>query len=213
MDTALLPSIAVLPKQILLGWENKSQAFLNHGYSGSLDNQSGVDELHKLVREFQEELFSHDVYHAAVESASRFIPGNYRNWGWHPLIELSLLRIGLISTYRTVPIQLHDNPNSWGVQQVISGNIRVQQYQQSREIKQASTLISLEQVSDVTLTEGQQAIFTPSYCNLQKYESETDCSVILSILINPYHEQERSWYYLMPFTSNGNRGLYSRIGK
>jgi hypothetical protein len=150
-------------------------------------------------------------YHRALERAFHFKPEDKRHWGWYPLIDTPFLRLGLIGLHRVFSIPLHDHPNAYGVVKVISGQVRAQQYQFAQITERDNTLVSLKRVSESVLSKGKSSVFTPSFRNLHDLESLSSRSVLLSMLVNPYRPQDRSWYFQVPHTLNGNMGLYNRI--
>jgi hypothetical protein len=141
------------------------------------------------------------------------MPRERQPWGWYPLIDTPILRVGLISLYRFFSIPLHDHPNAYGVHKVVSGKMRIRQYQFAPDLDRHHTLVSLERVSDRVLVKGESSTFTPSFRNLHELESDSSRCVVLSMMVNPYRPQDRSWYYQVPLTQSGNKGLYNRIRK
>lgn len=169
-----------------------------------------------LKREAQrlyDELNTNCRYFDALESATRFSPRDRQPWGWHPLIDTPFLRVGLISLQRFFSIPLHDHPNAWGAQRVVSGEVRIRQYQFEPDADQRHTLVSLEQIADLVLIKGEISTFTPTLRNLHELESISPRCVMLSMMLNPYRPQDGSLYYQVPLTLRGNTGLYNRIRK
>ena len=152
-------------------------------------------------------------YLDALRDASRFVPRDHQPWGWYPLIDTPVLRVGLICLHRFFSIPLHDHPNAYGAQKVLSGTVRIRQYQFIPDSDRQRTLVSLERVSDVVLVKEESLAFTPSFRNLHEMETDSPRCVVLSMVVNPYSPEDRSWYYQVPFTQSGNKGLYNRIKK
>ena len=150
-------------------------------------------------------------YHHALKEAFRFIPEENKRWGWHSLIHTPFLRLGLISLNPGFSVPLHDHPNTYGVLKVVSGRVRIRQYQFATNTGRDDNLVSLERVSDSVLVKGKSSAFTPSFQNLHELESLSYRTVALSMLVNPYRPQDRSWYYQVPYTLNRNTALYNRI--
>lgn len=197
----------------LTGWENWIRELLDKFCREGSDPLYCSAALERGVQRLHDELNARDLYLGVLEEASRFEPRDRQPWGWHPLIDTPLLQAGLISLHRFFPVPLHDHPNAWGAQQVVSGKVRIRQYQFTPDSNRQQTLVSLEQLSDRILIKGQNSAFTPSFRNLHELNSNNLHSVILSMMVNPYRQQDRSWYYQVPLSLHGNKGLYNRIRK
>jgi hypothetical protein len=195
------------------GWEHRLRDVLKGFRGKDRDPQCGSSALKRAAQSLHDELNTHQGYLDALESAARFAPRERRPWGWHPLIDTPFLRVDLISLHRFFSIPLHDHPNAWGAQRIVSGKVRIRQYQFAPDADQRHTLVSLGQVADRVLVKGENATFTPSFGNLHELESISPRCVVLSMMVNPYRPQDGSLYYQVPFTLRGNTGLYNRIRK
>lgn len=195
----------------IAAWETRTRDLLDEYCGEGSDPECCNSALTSRAHFLHSELSIRIGYHHALKNALRFAPANNRHWGWHALIDTPLLRLGLISLQRVFSLPLHDHPNAHGVLKVISGRVRVQQYRYDSNSGRDNTLVSLEQVSDHNLARGESSAFTPSFQNLHELESLSSRSILLSMMVNPYRPHERSWYYQVPFTQSGNKGLYNRI--
>lgn len=197
----------------VIGWESWTSDLLENCCGRGSDQDYCNTALTAGIHRLHCELNTRRHYLGALKSASEFTPRKDQPWGWFPLIDTPILRVGLISLHRYYSIPLHDHPNAYGNQKVISGKVRVRQYQFPQDSDRHHTLVSLEKVSDSVLIKGESSIFTPSHRNLHELESSSSRCVLLSVMANPYNLQDRSWYYLIPFTQRENTGLYNRINK
>ena len=192
-------------------WETRISHLLDNYCGKDSDPQCCSSALTSGAHFLHGELSIRIRYHHALKEAFRFVPGENWQWGWHSLIDTPLLRLGLISLHGVFSIPLHDHPKAHGVLTVLSGQVRIRQYQFAPNTDLGNNLVSLEQVSDRVLAKGKSSAFTPSIRNLHELGSLSSRSVLLSMMVNPYKPYERSWYYQVPFTQSGNTGLYNRI--
>lgn len=195
------------------GWENWARDLLEDGHGRDSSQQCRSTELRRGAHRLHSELNIRRRYLDALKDAAQFVPRDRQSWGCYPLIDTPTLRVGLISLYRFFSIPLHDHPNTYGVQKVLSGKVRIRQYQFVPDSSRNRTLVSLERVSERILGKGESSIFTPSFRNLHELEPGSSRCVVLSMMMNPYRPHDSSWYYPVPFTQSGNKGLYNRIKK
>ena len=194
-------------------WENKIKALVEGFCQGIKEPQCCVYKLKESTFRLHSELNIRQRYLDTLEKAHHFVPGSSRKWGWFDLIDTPSLRVGLISLHRFFRIPVHDHPNTFCIQKIISGKVRVRQYQFAANSNQDHSLVSLEKVFDRVLIKGESSYFTPSLRNLHELESISSQTVILSLMANPYKPHERSWYFPLPMTQTGNISLYNRIRK
>lgn len=192
-------------------WENKVKALVEGFCRGTKEPQCCVYRLKEYASRLHSELNTRQRYLNTLNNAHHFVPGSSRRWGWFELIDTPSLRVGLISLYRFSPIPVHDHPNTFGIQKIISGKVRVRQYQFPSNSKQDHSLVSLEKVFNRILIKGESSYFTPSFRNLHELESVSSQAVVLSLMANPYRHHKRSWYYPVPMTATGVTSLYSRV--
>ena len=195
----------------LQAWEKKVKALVGGFCQGIKEPQCCVYKLKVFASRLHSELNIRHRYLDALENAHHFLPGSSRRWGWFELIDTPSLRVGLISLHRFSPIPVHDHPNTFGIQKIISGKARVRQYQLDANSNQDHSLISLEKVFDRVLIKGESSYFTPSLRNLHELESVSSQTVVLSLMANPYRPHERSWYYPVPMMGTGVTSLYNRV--
>jgi len=193
------------------GWESWITDLFEDCCGRGSSQQCCSTALTRGAHRLHDELNIRRRYIDALKEASRFAPRDRLPWGWYPLIDTPILRVGLISLCRVFSIPLHDHPNAYGVQKTLSGKMRIRQYQFAPDSDRDRTLVSLERISDRVLIEGESSTFTPLFRNLHEMESGSSRCVVLSMMVNPYRSQDRSWYYQVPFTQSGNKGLYNRI--
>ena len=195
----------------LTGWEGMIRDFYREYSRKESNPNSRTSALTGVANRIHSELRNRRQYLIAVESASRFIPNSSRHWGWSILLDTPALRIGLISLHRSHPIPLHDHPGTHGVLKVISGSLRVQQYQLLPGSGHHHSIVSLQRISDSVLKKSECSTFSPSCQDIHALEADGCRCLLLDILLNPYKPEERSWYYPISLAEDGGEQLFSRI--
>ena len=166
--------------------------------------RQGIEKLHARLsgdRSFD------DLLHRALHSP----PLRQRSWTSHCLIRTTGLWSGLVVFYRFSPVLPHDHPNSSGIQMVISGKLRITQYTPSLGHTETHPLVMLERTQEKELTVGETSFFTPRYNNIHRLHALTSRCAILSLIIDPWHTGQRSWYLPVTLSGSGRRSLYRPV--
>lgn len=163
-----------------------------------------VDEMQSVVIQLSAKLEDHPNFHQIYKKSQDFKPSEMRLWGWELLAELGSMKVGLMTVDADNPIGLHDHPGSSGAQLVLAGEVRVVQYQHSPVSplsplslvsKSGSKRCNLERVSESLLSKADSAAFTPDFGNIHELVSTQQQTIILNLVLNPYNEADRNWYF------------------
>lgn len=164
-----------------------------------------IAELYLILMEYQK-------FHDSIEAANTRLPLENQPWNYHPLSNTPLLRVGLITLYRFIPIPLHDHPGAYGAQRVVSGKVHIRQYHKPADVEHnQSSIVSLKTVATHNLNRDECTTFQPDTGNLHEIKSLSKRSILLSMMIHPYKPRERSWYFPMSFPLTDRERLYNRV--
>lgn len=170
-------------------------------------------ELLQLLERIQSCLSVTDDYQQALRSAHHCSPRSDRPWRFNSLIDTPQLRVGLLTLFRFAAIPLHDHPGSCGVQWLLSGKVRVCNYDLEPGDKNGRRLVSLNRAVANEYQDGETASFHQQSGNLHEISSISARSVLLSLMVRPYDERDRSWYFPVSPFSETPRGLFTRVNK
>lgn len=197
----------------MTAWSSFIGELLDSDADQKIDYSNCEAILRRGAHDILHELNLRPEFHTALNDATTAKQRDDRSWHWYLLSNTPLMRIGLVTIYRDSPIPPHDHPESYGVQQVLTGKVHVRQYQPADPLDQKYQLVSLNKISDCELVKDRTAMFTPSHMNIHEIESITPRSVLLSILIHPFDPGDRSWFFPMNGADPGATLLYNRIRK
>ena len=176
----------------------------------------GKEQCHHLlaenVRKMHQRLRSHGQFKAAIEAASACSPSVHHPWRFHLLGQSPLIRIGLLTIFKSSSIPLHDHPDSFGAQCVLAGEIRVRQYDQPGGLDERQKhVLTLSQPRDEVLGIGGFSTYLRDNRNIHELASIASRSVVLSLKIHPLQERERYWYCLAEGYSKSTDQVYTRV--
>ncbi len=115
-------------------------------------------------------------------------------WLWYPLQEGEWARVGLLTVTADHPLPLHDHPGSSGLLLVLSGEVRVRQFDIAGVVWQRSR-VGLQHRSDCSLAKYEISAFR-AYCgNIHGIEALSERAILLDLLLHPCHDAMRSWYF------------------
>lgn len=137
-------------------------------------------------------------FQAILTAAAGSRPSSVQPWGWYPLVETEALRLGLLVVHRFGRIPLHDHPGAHGAQCVISGRVRIQQFDEPPDSKLSGNLRSLKLAVDRELDEGGTASFAPDRRNIHGLEAVRPRAMLLSATVAPHRDARRAWFYPVP---------------
>ena len=165
--------------------------------------QSRIDLYQKLIanHEFDE----------AVKTAYTSHLSKKQYWTYQAFSKSKTYQIGLLTIYKSVKMPLHDHPGAFGVQYVISGEMRIQKYQYRNEMLEKKSIVALEKVADLQLSQGEFSSYQPVQENIHQLESLTERTILLSITVHPYKPRERSWYFPMNSPKELRENLFNRL--
>lgn len=173
-----------------------------HGVAGL---EAGVCALHGRLARFRE-------FHDALEVVRAAQPSAVEPWIWHPLFETEAIRVGLLVVYRFGRIPLHDHPGAFGAQLVLSGRLRIKQFEQQASSGSSGGLKVLELSIDRELWEGETASYKPDAGNIHELEATQPSAVLFTATTPPYCDKERAWYYPVPLCpQERSRFLVNRV--
>lgn len=132
-------------------------------------------------------------------------------WSYKYLKSTELFHIGLLTICKDTNIPLHDHPDAYGFQYVISGYVKIQEYQHSADKKVKQSISSLQKIAEYNLKKGGISVFQPVVGNIHKINSISTSSVLLSMQLHPLQAQERSWYFPINALPDSKETLFSRI--
>ena len=157
-------------------------------------------------------LITESRFHKALRHAVNFLPSEKRQWGWFPIINQPAVTVGLLAIHHSLPIHPHDHPGVFGVQKVLLGKVRINQYETIDEVNEEARLVQLKLAADSVVRRNEISTFTPYKRNAHDIQSLTPNSVILSYKLTTEDADTKHFYYEVPFSKeeNGNK-LYNRI--
>jgi len=194
-------------------WGNLIGELLDSNCRSRNDYRACESILMRGAHDILHDLNQRAEFHRTLNQAAICQPQKDKSWHWCVLSNTQLMRIGLVTVFRGSPIPAHDHPSSFGVQQVLTGNVHIRQYQPLVPFDQKHHLVSLQKISDCELGKDRNSMFTPDHCNIHEIESLTPRAVLLSILVHPFDPQNRSWFFPASLSESSNDKLYSRIRK
>lgn len=171
----------------------------------SILSQSSIEIYQKLLgnREFVEA-----VNHA--QSCTRF---SKRYWMYQALRNTESFQIGILTLYRSKKVPLHDHPDAFGAQYVISGKVSIKKYQYLNDKAEKKSIVELQKVADLKLSQGEVSSYQPVRGNIHQLESLTERTVLLSMVIHPYDLKDRAWYFPIYSSEGSKELLFNRLKK
>ena len=122
-------------------------------------------------------------------------------WCWEILYLDSLVAAGLLCIDQDSPIPLHDHPGSIGIQMLLYGQLYLEQFDKQGAGCKSKRTASLRRSHTRHLTLGDISCFSPREGNVHRLRSESPRSIQLCLLIHPYEESARAWYF--PLATDG----------
>lgn len=124
------------------------------------------------------------------------------------------LRLELVKLRRHARIPLHDHPGSRGGQVVLSGAVRLRQFDPDPvERSEGSRLAVLRLLSDRVLGEGGTGVYTETQGNVHDLEAMSPVCVLLNLVLAPFPVHTRSWYFpVSPLRQHGVRIVTTKVG-
>ena len=127
------------------------------------------------------------------------------------LCETDLLRLELIKLRRFSNIPLHDHPRLSGGQVVLSGAVRIRQFNSETQAERGRLTV-LRLVEDGSLRQGETAVYTRSWGNVHGLQAESPVCILLNLVLGPHAEIQRSWYFpVSPLRQREPRVLATRV--
>lgn len=185
-----------------------------HGSCGVRgENEVCGIKLRQLLDDLETVLSDSEAYQYTVLAASVCLPEQNQPWRYHPLLDTSLLRAGLLTLFRFAPVPLHDHPGACGVQKVLSGKVRVGSYDFGHQTEGSRHLVRLDQRATREITAGESTCYHRQSGNLHELASIAPRSVLLSLTFRPHQPQQRYWYFPAHGLPAGNQTLFNRLRK
>lgn len=119
-------------------------------------------------------------------------------WGWLPLIEREDVRGGILHVGRQHPIPLHDHPGTFGVLLILSGEIRITQFDRIDARQPSGATVKLCNRGIHHLGPRDVSIYQPDHGNLHQLQAISDDCMIVEFMFEPYAWEQRSWYFTLP---------------
>jgi hypothetical protein len=118
-----------------------------------------------------------------------------------------------------MPIPPHDHPGACGAQFVLSGKVRIRQYDFKDGLSNPKDGLSNPKVRVVTLIQSLDKEIVRKGCstylddhrNIHELESITPRTVILNLTVNRFQAEERSWYYPADLFNKSRERIYTRV--
>ena len=166
-----------------------------------------------LLSELQEKLSAQTGYQQLLEEAYSCSASHKKPWQHQPLIEAPHLRVALLTVSRFSAIPLHDHPGACGLQKVLSGRVRVSHYDRESVLENSGRVVWLNRKAVREYAEGESACYHWNSENLHEVTSLTSKSILLNMVVRPYDEKKRSWYFPVTDFLPKERNLYVRLSK
>jgi len=166
-----------------------------------------------LLSELQEKLSEQTGYQQLLEEAYSCTPSHEKPWQHRPLIDTPQLRVDLLTVFRFSSIPLHDHPGSCGLQKVLSGRVRVSHYDHESGFENNDRVVWLNRKAVREYAVGESACYHRHSENLHEVTSLNSQSIVLNMVVRPYDETKRSWYFPVTGFLPKERDLYVCISK
>lgn len=132
---------------------------------------------------------SSDSYKVAVDNS--YESGN-NFWLWNRLYKKPKMLGGILTIGDDI-VPLHDHPGAVGMVRIISGRVKVWQFEIFKNNKDNSTA-TLKLINLTVLNPGDTAYLTPEFGNIHALQAlGGECSM-LDFFIPPYNRSKRNWY-------------------
>jgi hypothetical protein len=136
-----------------------------------------------------------EEFDQAVAAARSFVPKPGNPVFSTPLDATESHRLSLLGIHPLKPIPLHDHPNVWGAQMILSGRALVRQYDTGPEASGSSTLTYLQAASEREFGVDDISTVTPDARNIHGLEATKGNTVLLSIQQPPCDRAGQSWFF------------------
>ena len=137
--------------------------------------------LHNWFSELLRRCLKSEEFDQALSAARSFVPKPGNPVFSTPLDATGSHRLSLLGIHPLKPIPLHDHPNVWGAQMILSGCALVRQYDTGPEASGSSTLTYLQAASAREFGVDGISTVTPGARNIHDLAATTDNAVLLSI--------------------------------
>lgn len=114
---------------------------------------------------------------------------------WSTLHQDEGTKAGLLCIDRNSPVPMHDHPGSAGVQMLLCGEVSLEQFNPESTNERSVRAVKLRRHRCATLHPGNISYFTATAGNIHHLHSRTRRSILLCLLIRPYQEAQRAWYF------------------
>lgn len=183
---------------------------LEAGFGTGAGDDPWEAQLVGLARELNRGIRHLAPYREALLRAETCQP-SARPSRFQPLVEAPGLRLGFLTLFRFSRVPIHDHPGAQGVQVVLTGRARVQQYEQLADERPRGRLARLERRADRLLGPDQGAAYTPKRLNIHELQASTPRCVLLNLVVRPPEPERRTWYFAVDAFGSGPLGLYARV--
>ncbi len=126
--------------------------------------------------------------------AIEFVPEPGRPVFSRPLLSTPDIRVSIIGLHPLRPVPMHDHPGQWGLQQVITGRMRVRRFDCLGEQSSNETLAILSLLDDSELGPGDSSMVTPARANIHELAAQGIAVVLMSIQTQPRVVRPQSWF-------------------
>lgn len=200
-------------RQVLEAWSAACRERIDEfeaGFGTGVGDDPWEAQLVGLARQLNRGIRHLAPYREALLRAETCQPST-RPSHFQALVETPGLRLGFLTLFRFSRVPIHDHPGALGVQVVLTGRARVQQYEQLVDERPRGRLARLERRADRLLGPDQGAAYTPKRLNIHELQASTPRCVLLNLVVRPPKPESRTWYFAVDAFGSGPRGLYARV--
>lgn len=136
--------------------------------------------------------------------------GPHPLWISHLLLESSHAKTEILLFPKQSRFPLHDHPGCWGVMRILSGCLRIRQFDHDPDRIQRPPCYPLQLKSDQFLYAGQYSCFGPEWKNLHEMETLERNVLALNIQTRQHPARQQSLYLSLGL--NGDKSqIYQRV--
>ena len=170
------------------------------------------ESLSQTAEKLHKRLQYSDGFNRVLQEASDCSPSKHCPWRYHLLAQLDQIRIGLLTLFRAMPIPPHDHPGACGAQFVVSGKVRIRQYDFKDGLSYSKVhVVTLIQSLDEEIVRNGCSTYLHDHRNIHELESLTPRAVILNLAVNRFQAEEGSWYYPADLFNKSKERIYTRV--
>ena len=168
--------------------------------------------LSRAAEKLHERLLFSTVFNRIFQEACDCSPLSLQPWRYFPLAQSGQIRIGILTIFRSIAIPPHDHPGACGAQFVLSGKIRIRQYDFKDGLSYSKAhVVTLVQSLDGNIVRKGCSTYLHNHRNIHELQSVTPRTVILSLEVNRFQPKERSWYYPADLFYKSRERIYTRV--